>query len=363
LWNHFLSKQKQEYEKSKKIIFFAQMCSELVNEKKTTAWLRDIHSQVLQQKLKDLDTALKNCFKYKRGFPKYKKKSNFTDSFRYTQGIKLDGTKVFLPKIGWVKQDMHRKLPSDPTSVTICLDGDKWYISYVVDKQEQSPIKPTESVGVDLGIKEFLVTSDGEVIENPKFLDKALHKLKRKQHQLSRKQKGSNNRKKQQLKVHNQHKKIRNQRHNFLHQVSAQITNEYDLICTESLNVSGMVKNPKLSRQIGQVGWATFVQMLAYKSKLKGKHTVKIDRFAPSSKTCSACGTKHDLTLADRWISCDCGHEMDRDLNAAINIRNWGLSKYTAGTAGIQACGDTTIGDISLDTSRYVSLKQEATAV
>lgn len=340
LWNQFLSKQKDQYEEQKKFIFFSEMCSQLVKEKKTTTWLKDIHSQVLQQKLKDLDTALKNCFKYKRGFPKFKKKSNYSDSFRYTQGIKIDQNKVFLPKIGWVRQQTHRKLPSNPSSATIILDGDKWYISYVVEKQEQKPVKPADVVGLDLGIKEFAITSDGEIFENPKFLDKSLRKLKRKQRKLNRKKKGSNNRKKQQLVVYNQHKQIRNQRHNFVHQVSAQITNEYDLICTENLNVAGMIKNRRLSRQIAQIGWNMFVQMLEYKSKLKGKHTVKIDRFAPSSKTCSACGTKHNLTLADRWISCDCGHEMDRDANAAINIRNWGMHKFnTSGAEEIDACG------------------------
>ena len=284
---------------------------------------------------KDLDTALKNCFKHKRGFPKYKKKSNFSVSFRYAQGIKLDNNKVYLPKIGWVKQETHRKLPSKPSSATICLDGNKWYISYVVKKQEQKP------VGIDLGIKEFLVTSDGEVIDNPRFLDKSLKKLKKKQRRLSRKKKGSNNRKKQQLVVYNQHKQIRNQRHNFLHQVSSQIANEYDLICTKNLNVAGMTKNHKLARQIGQVGWSMFVKMLEYKSCLKGKHTVCIDRFSPSSKTCSACGKKHNLTLSDRWISCSCGHEINRDANAAINIRNWGLDKFknTEGTSEINVCG------------------------
>jgi putative transposase len=339
IWNHFLNKQIQEYNTNKKFIFFAQMCQQLTNDKQNTTWLKDIHSQVLQQKLKDLDTALKNCFKYKRGFPKYKKKSNFSDSFRYTQGIKIKGNKVYLPKIGWVVQALHRKLPSIPSSATIMLDGNKWYISYVVDKQEQTPIIPTRPVGIDLGIKEFLVTSDGEVIDNPRFLDKSLRRLKRKQRQLSRKVKGSNNRKKQQLVVYLTHKQIRNQRHNFLHQISAQITNEYDLICMESLNVKGMMANRKLSRAIGQLGWSMFCSMLEYKSKLKGHHTVRIDRFAPSSKTCSACGTKHQLTLGDRWLSCSCGLSMDRDANAAINIRNWGYAQYTAGTAEINACG------------------------
>ena len=224
------------------------------------------------------------------------------------------------------------------------------------------PLKPVDTVvGIDLGIKDFIVTSDDVAINNPKFLDKSLKKLQRKQRQLSKKKKGSNNRKKQQLVVYKQHQKIRFQRHNFLHQISSQIVNDYDLICMEDLNVTGMIKNRKLSRQIGQIGWSMFVNMIIYKSELKGKHTVKIDRFAPSTKTCSSCGIKHDISLADRWISCDCGHEMSRDLNAAINIKNWGYLIYnTSGTGEINACGvpldnDNLIGYIDTGT-----LKQEA---
>jgi putative transposase len=364
LWNLFLSSQKESYDTTKKFIFFAEMCRQLTKLKLQTTWLKDVHSQVLQQKLKDLDTALKNCFKHKRGFPKYKKKSNYSDSFRYTQGIKIEGNKVYLPKIGWVVQALHRKLPSLPSSATIMLDGNKWYISYVVDILEQKPVIPTKPLGIDLGIKEFLVTSDGQVIDNPRFLDKSLRRLKRKQRKLSRKQKGSNNRKKQQLVVYNQHKQIRNQRHNFLHQISAQITNEYDLICMESLNVKGMMKNHKLSRAIGQLGWSMFCSMLIYKSILKGHKTVRIDRFAPSSKTCSVCGKQHQLTLSDRWLSCSCGLSMDRDANAAINIRNWGISQYTAGTAEINACGVQVSHRIVPSGSNGAgTLKQEATAL
>lgn len=340
IWNQFLSKQIDEYDQNKKFTFFAGMCSALVEKKKETTWLKDIHSQVLQQKLKDLDAALRNCFKHKRGFPKFKKKSNYSDSFRYTQGLKIDQNRVFLPKIGWVKQKTHRELPSKPSSATISLSGNKWYISYVVEINEEIPVIPMNAVGIDLGIKEFLVSSDGQVVGNPRFLDKSLKKLKRKQRRLSRAKKGSNNRKKRQLLVYNQHKRIRDQRHNFLHQVTAQITNEYDLICLEDLNVAGMSRNHRLARQIGQAGWSMFANLIEYKSRLKGKHTIKIDRFAPSSKTCSSCGVKHQLTLADRVLKCECGFEMDRDANAAINIHNWGLEKFnTLGTRGINACG------------------------
>lgn len=363
LWNHFLENQQEQYKKNKTFMFYNQMCLQLPIMKKdiNTQWLSETHSQVLQQKLKDLDNALKNCFKHKKGFPKYKKKSNFTDSFRYIQRLKYDKNKVYLPKIGWVKQDTHRKMPSIPTSATIILEGNKWYISYVVEKQEIKPKSIHSSVGIDLGLKSFITTSDGEIIDNPRFYEKLFKQLKRKQRHLSRKKIGSNNRFKQQLVVKNLHTKIANQRHNFLHQVSAQITNEYDLICVENLNVSGMTRNRKLSRAIGQAGWSAFVNMLEYKSTLKGGLTVKIDRWAPSTKTCSACGTKHDMPLDKKTMKCSCGFVLDRDANAALNIRRWGeeILQNTAGTAEIYASGDTSTGDESSDLSRYVSLNEE----
>ena len=357
VWNHFLGHNIAHHKEHGKFIFYHDMAGLLTKLKKQLPWLKNTHSQVLQQKLKDLDTALNNCIKHKRGFPKFKCKSNFSDSFRYQQGIKHEKNKVYLPKIGWVKEKTHRPLPSTPKTTTIIMDGDKWFISYVVKKNCESPVKVTNEVGLDLGIKDFLVTSDNVYYENPKFLDRSLKKLQRKQRQLSRKKKGSNNRKKQQLVVYKQHQKIRFQRHDYLHQISSQITNDYDLICMEDLNVSGMIKNRKLSRQIGQIGWGMFLNMIMYKSELKGKHTVKIDRFAPSSKTCSSCGKKHDISLADRVITCDCGHIMNRDLNAAINIRDWGTFKFnTSGTGEINACGVSPVdGNIDTDT-----LKQEA---
>ena len=361
LWNQFIEQQKQEHKHTGKFIFYNEMARQLVCKKKDTSWLQETHSQILQQKLKDLDQALKNFFKHGRGFPKFKEKRNFSDSFRYAQGLKYDGNKVYLPKIGWVKRGVHRKLPSNPSSATVIQDGNKWFISFVVEVECQPTVQVKEAVGIDLGIKDFLVTSDGEIVENPKFLDKSLKQLRKKQRQLSRKHKGSNNRRKQQLVVYNQHKKIRNQRRDFLHRISSQITNDYDLICTEDLNVSGMTKNRSLARSIGQAGWSTFVQMLQYKSKLKCKAVVKISRFAPSSQACAVCGKRHTLTLRDRVFSCDCGsHSVDRDLNAALNIVRWGIEEYTRGTREINACGDPSTGDILSGMSRYVSLKQEA---
>ena len=367
LWNVFLTKQKERHEKEGKFIFFSEMCRDLKTIKdqcEETAWLKDVHSQVLQQKLKDLDGALTGSFKHGRGFPKYKRKHNLSDSFRYTQGIKFKDGKVFLPKVGWVKQKLHRDLPSTPSSATVVMKGGKWYISYVVEKTKEQPRAIVDAVGIDLGIKDFLMTSDGEAVPNPKLLDVQLALLARKQRQLSKKQKGSSNRKKAQLQVNRLHEKIKNQRHDFTHQLSAEITNRYDLICLESLNVAGMLKNRKLAKAIGQLGWSMFVSQLIYKSEMKGGHTVQIDRFAPSTKTCSSCGEKHDMPLSKRVMSCSCGLEIDRDLNAAINILNWGIDVHnTAGTAEINACGDATDGDNDVVLSSHVSMKQEATCL
>ena len=364
LWNEFLARQQENYRQNQKFALYKEMADDLVQVKKKHTWLADTHSQVLQQKLKDLESALKNCFKYKRGFPKFKAKRNYSDSFRYAQGLKFDGNCVYLPKIGWVKRDVHRQLPKTPTSATVIQDGDKWYISLVVEVECKPKIQVKEAVGLDLGIKHFMVTSDNQIISNPKFLDKSLKQLGKKQRQLSRKKKGSNNRRKQQLTVYNQYKKIRNQRHNFLHQISSQITNDYDLICTEDLNVKAMTKHSRLARSILQTGWSKLINMIQYKSQLKGKVSVKISRNAPSSQTCAMCGKRHKLTLNERWFSCGCGsHSVDRDLNAAFNIVRWGVEKYTSGTGGINACGDTSSGDILSGMSRYVSMKQETNIV
>lgn len=351
VWNLFLEWNMRYYEDQKKFLFYNDMAKLLTRVKKLDdyKWLGEVSAQVLQQKLRDLDQSLPNKKYPNRGFPRFKKKSLHRDSFRFPQHVKVKGDFIQFPVIGDVRFDNHRPvLPFK--SATVILDGDKWYVSFVVDVPEATPlpapILESRSVGIDLGISSFVTTSDGQVYDNPRFLDRSLKKIKKHQRRLDRKKKGSNNRKKQQKRVYNAHKKVRNQRADYLHQISNQITNDYDLICLEDLNVAGMMKNHCLARQIGQVGWSTLVNNIIYKAKLKGRYVVLIGRYQPSSKTCSSCGTVKAMPLSDRTYVCTCGLVMDRDVNAARNIHKWGREIHTEGHSGMRnstsishACG------------------------
>ena len=215
-------------------------------------------------------------------------------------------------------------------------------------------------VGIDLGLKEFAITSDGEVFETPKLYRKKQKKLKRKQQVLARRKKGSANRTKARKALNKQHYKIKCQRQDFIHKASSQIAKDYLFIAVEDLNIQGMKKNKHLSKAISDQGWAGFIEQLMYKSKINGGCTVKINRWAPSTKTCSSCGNTQDIPLHVRTYECGCGLTLDRDINAAINIKNWGRDEINrCGTHRIYACGDTTDGEKAIDFSSYVSMNQE----
>ena len=193
--------------------------------------------------------------------------------------------------------------------------------------------KTDKVVGIDLGLKDFVITSDGEKYKNNRILNKYQNKLKTAQKHLSRKQKGSNNFERQRVKVARLYEKVSNTRTDYLHKVSLDLVRNYDIICLEDLNIKGMMKNHRLARQICDVSWGGFVGMLTYKAELNDKKIVKIDRFYPSSKTCHNCGyVKKDLKLSDRkWICPDCGSVLDRNVNVAMNILSAGLADYTCG--------------------------------
>jgi putative transposase len=213
-------------------------------------------------------------------------------------------------------------------SVTVSMNASKQLFASVLVKQEIEQLEKTEKIiGIDVGIKEFLVQSDGSAITNPKYFRKNQAKFKRMQRRLHKKKKGSSRRKKAKLKVAKLHQKTANQRDFFLHNVSTSIVKNYDIIGIEDLNVAGMVKNHKLAKSISDASFSKFKLMLEYKANWYGKKVVKIDTFFPSSKTCSSCGAiKQDLTLKDRVYECACcGLSMDRDHNAAINIKNEAL--------------------------------------
>jgi len=309
-------------------------CFDLIKQlpelKEQCEWLNEINSQSLQQSITHLDNAFTRFFKGQGDFPNFKKKTA-TQSFNVPQNVIIDfeNNKLIIPKFKKKGIDvvLHRKFKGVTKQATISkTPTGKYFVSVLVDTtdkiKKQKTIKENTTIGIDLGIKSFLVTSNGLEIDNPKFLKKSLSKLKFVQRKFS-KHKGK--RTKQKLAII--HEKVTNQRKDFLNKVSTELINNHDSIAIEDLNISGMVKNHKLAQSISDVGWGMFVSMLEYKAEWAGKNILRIGRFDPSSKTCNHCGTiNKELTLKDReWTCCCCGSILNRDVNAAINIKNFAL--------------------------------------
>lgn len=312
-------------------------CFDLINQiielKKTEcSWLKESPSQALQMSLRNLDNAYTNFFRGK-GFPKYKNKHG-KQSFSLPQGVSLskDNKQIFIPKLKWIGIDLHRNLKGDMKNVTVSRTvTNKYFVSILVDtKQElpaKKPINEKTSVGIDLGIKDLVIISDGKKFENKDFFKSAQRQLRVAQRSLSRKTKGSNHYEKQKMIVALLHEKVRNQRHDYLHKISKYLVDNYDTICMEDLAVSNMVKNHCLAKAISDMGWRELRTMIEYKSEWQGKNVSIIGRFEPSSKMCSCCGKLNkDLKLSDRtWICPNCGTKHDRDINAANNIKTFGF--------------------------------------
>jgi putative transposase len=324
---------------------FNNNSKEIINEKtlKDTPefeFLKEVSASTLQQKRNDFIEFKKQFFNKKRkaklGRPSFKKKSNL-QSFRLpNQKFVLDQESglVRLEKIGWVKVVVDREIPEDADfrNITVSKTPTGKYFASILVKQELNPIPSTgKVVGIDLGIKDLFILSNGQVINNPKWFHKNQAKLKKAQKHLSRKKKGSNRYNRQRIKVARIHEYITNSRTYFLHNVSTALVRTFDLIVLEDLNVSGMLKNRKLAKSISDAAWSTFVSMLEYKCNWYGKVLVKINRFFPSSKTCSSCEHKEDkMPLKIReWTCPSCGCQHDRDLNASINILKEGWRNLT----------------------------------
>ena len=319
--------------------------------KEDIVWLKESPSQALQASLKNLDNAYTSFFRG-NGFPKFKNKHG-KQSFTLPQGVSLseDNKKVFIPKLKWVEIDLHRKFKGNIKTVTVSKTvTNKYFISILIDNKqelpEKKPITEKSTVGIDLGIKDLVITSDGKKFENKDFLKSAQRQLRVAQRSLSRKTKGSNSYKKQKLVVALLHEKVRNKRQDYLHKISKFLVDNYDTICIEDLNVKGMSTSCKpkqdengkylpngqsaksgLNKAILDMGWSELKTMIEYKSKWQGKNVSVIDRFEPSSKTCSHCGKLNkELKLSDRTWTCDnCNTKHDRDVNAAKNIKTLGL--------------------------------------
>jgi len=332
LYNLALETKSTAYAGNKISLSYGDMSAQLTDLKKDCEWLREVNSQCLQMALRNLDNSFQNFFKGRASYPNFKKKSA-KQSFQLPQNVSVDfkHSNITLPKFKEpIRAILHRKFDGDIKTVTISkTPTNKYFISILVDNNKElpKPIKSNNAVGIDLGIKTFAVCSDGTEYANPKHLRNAMVKLKWMQRQFSKKVKGSNRRNVWKLRIAKQHERISNQRKDFLHKATNEITNRFDLVILEDLNIKGMVKNHKLAGAIIDCGWNIFETMLKYKSEWKGKNVEYIGRFEPSSKLCSTCGVKNiELTLDDREWTCDnCNTTHDRDRNAANNILSFGL--------------------------------------
>lgn len=337
IYNYYLDKRIKAYQENKTSLNYYDCCKDLTNLKKELEWLREPDKDSLQKSLKDLDEAYKKFFKEHSGFPRFKSKKNHKKSYRTSctnNNIEFQNNHIKLPKLGWVKTRDTQISQGRILNATVSQDpSGKYYVSLCCTDIEIKHLPQTNNqVGIDLGIKDFAITSDGVKYSNPKYLQQSLNRLVKLQRKLSRKTRGSSNWNKTRIKVARQYEKIRNQRQDFLQKLSTELIRENDIICIEDLNISEMIQDNRkdMRRNIGDVSWYEFARQLQYKADWYGRTIIKVGRYFASSQTCSCCGKKFPITKdlgVRQWICPNCKSILDRDTNAAINILNEGLKQ------------------------------------
>ena len=336
MFNHYLAQRIAAHEAGEKTPTRFQQDKDLTGLKKQLDWLREVDKCALQNELRFLERAYKNFFRRVKngenpGFPRFKKKhSELRQSYQTNSNIKVFDGAVQLPKLGKVKCRVSKEVQGRILSATVSRNpSGKYFVALCCTDVDIPMLPPTGSkVGVDIGVKDLAIVSDGAKYDNPKNYYKSQQKLARLQRQLSRKTKGSNNRKKAQLKVARLHEHIANQRKDAIHKMTSELVAKHDIICLEDLNAKGMLRNHKMAKAVSDASFGEIRRQLEYKAVWYGKTVKHVSRWYPSSQLCHCCGQQNPLVkdLSIRtWVCPCCGAEHDRDINAAINIKEEGL--------------------------------------